>query len=91
MGILSAITGFGSIADAISGVMKVASQVLGMAHDKEQRNEGATAQREVTDETTLDTIERVNAPVSTAESDSLWDANKKRFGTANTVTNGKTV
>ena len=35
------------IASAISNVFKAISQALGMAHDKEQRDEGAIAQQNV--------------------------------------------
>lgn len=78
--ITGAISGAGSIAGAVSAVAKVVGQALGMAHDKEQRNEGATAQDDATKTSTLETVVRVNAPIDTAERDKLWDANKKRFG-----------
>lgn len=78
--ITGAISGAGSIADAITAVSGVVRQALGMAHDKEQRDEGATAQRAETDEATLSTITRANAPVPTSDSDRLWDANRKKFG-----------
>lgn len=86
MGIFSditgAISGAGSIAGAVTQVSKVIGQALGMIDRKEQRDEGAIAQRETSDEATLDTINRVNAPIPVAESDQLWDRNKTKYGPA---------
>jgi hypothetical protein len=78
--ITGAISGAGSIAGAVKALAEVAKQALGMAHEKEQRNEGATAQDDTTKTATLDTIERVNAPVPTADLERMWNANKARYG-----------
>ena len=79
MGLFSALSGVGSIADAVTAISGVIKQALGMAHDKEQRNEGAIAQRETSDAATLDTINQANAPIANADADSMWNANKAKY------------
>lgn len=78
--ILGAVKGAGCISDAVTEVSKVVGQALGMAQRKEDRNEGAIAQQEATDDATLKTLENASAPISTTNADLLWNHNKAKYG-----------
>lgn len=68
------------IISAISAGLDILKGLLGMASDKEKRNEGAVAQDDATKAATLNTLKNVSAPVSNTERDQLWDDNSKKFG-----------
>lgn len=65
---------------AIVSGLKALAIALGWMKQESDQTTGTKIQQAATDEATLDTIKRVNAPIAPAESDELWNANKKRFG-----------
>lgn len=70
----------GGVVSAVDDAAKLGQQVTAEVHDKNQRDQGAVAQQETTDAATLKTINDASAPVSTSDSERLWDRNKARFG-----------
>ena len=71
----------GAYLSIISGAIKIFSAIAQALQQHHDELNGVTAQREATEDATTKELESVAAPVSTADSDKLWDANKARFGT----------
>jgi hypothetical protein len=76
----SALTGAGEWVAVADEALKLGNKIADAMKTKQDRDQGATAQREATDEATLDTIARVTAPVDNSTRDELWNKNKARFG-----------
>jgi hypothetical protein len=72
----------------IGDAIKAVASFFGLAEfwskyfgDQQKEKTGAQLQQGANDAKTLDTIVEVAKPVSTAESDKLWNENKTKFGT----------
>lgn len=67
--------------------LKIIANVTGLADfwskyfgDQQKKKDAAKLQQGATDAATLETIGRVNAPISNSESDELWRRNQEKFG-----------
>lgn len=64
----------------ISGAIKLFNTIAQRLQQHHDEMNGATQQREVTNDATVKTLESVAAPISGADSDKLWELNKAKFG-----------
>lgn len=62
-----------ALANILSGAISIANKVMDAFRDKKLRDEGAKEQQLSDANETLDTIRRVDAPITDADRERVWD------------------
>lgn len=70
----------GAYLTIISGAIKFFNYCAAALQQHHDELNGSNAQNLATKSATLDELKAVSAPVSNAERDELWDANRQKFG-----------